>query len=105
MDVQGHCFIYDNGILAIKFYDMIFGVDWLTTLMWIHSRKKLLRFTYHKQRIVLRGVNDEASKCSQVSAHKQKDLLKKKAVIHKGYFSYYVDLSHFSSNYYITISS
>jgi hypothetical protein len=32
-------------------------------------------------------------------------LLKKKAVIHKGYFSYYVDLSHFSSNYYITISS
>ena len=44
--------------------------------------KETVEIHLSQAKIVLRGVNNEASKCSQVSAHKLKGLLKKKAVTH-----------------------
>ena len=41
-----------------------------------------MKFTSSKKRIALRGVNDEVSKCSQISKHKLKGLIRKKAVTH-----------------------
>ena len=63
---------------------MMLGADWLEdhSPMLIHWKKKLLKFTYNNKRISLKGVKDEARKCAQVSNHKLKGLLKKKAVTH-----------------------
>lgn len=41
-----------------------------------------MRFTHEGRRILLKGVIDEIRKCSQVSIHKLKGLLKKKVVTH-----------------------
>jgi len=41
-----------------------------------------MKFTSNKQRVVLRGVSNEVTKCSQISGHKLKGLIRKKAVTH-----------------------
>jgi hypothetical protein len=50
--------------------------------MWIHWKKKQIRFTWASKRILLTGVTDEPQKCSQISRHKLKGLMKKKVVTH-----------------------
>lgn len=60
---------------------MILGSDQLGTHspMWIHWRKKLIKFTYHKKRIMLRGISNVVTQYSQIT-YKLKGLLKKKVV-------------------------
>jgi hypothetical protein len=41
-----------------------------------------MKFTSNKQRVVLRGVSNEVTKCSQISGHKLKGLIRKKVVTH-----------------------
>lgn len=48
--------------------------------MWIHWKKKVMKFTYLKKRVVLNAISNDISKCSQISAHKLKSLLKRKVV-------------------------
>lgn len=82
--VQGHYFTYDTRILPFKGYDMILGADWLEdhSPIWIHWKKKLLKFTADKQRIMLKGITDTVPWCSQISGHKLKGLIRKKVVSH-----------------------
>lgn len=82
--VQGHKFSHDTRVLPIKCYDMIIGADWLEDIspMWIHWRKKLLRFTHQKKRILLRGISDDHAKCSQIKSPKLRSLMKKGAITH-----------------------
>jgi hypothetical protein len=82
--VQGHTFTHDTRVLPLQCYDMVLGADWLEekSPMWIHWKKKHMRFTHNNKRILLKGVTDATSRCSQVSVHKLKGLLKKKAIVH-----------------------
>ena len=45
---QGHTFSTNVCILPLPYYDMVLGMDWLERFspMWIHWKRKLLRFTY-----------------------------------------------------------
>lgn len=55
-------------------------MDWLEQYnpMWIHWKRKLLRFTYNNKRISLKGIKDVLSSCPKIKARKLKVL------IHKG---------------------
>jgi hypothetical protein len=81
--IQGHTFTYDTRVIPLKNYDMILGADWLADHgpMWIHWRKQKLRVPHKGRRILLQGIQDDVTKCSRVSAHKLKGLLKRKAVV------------------------
>lgn len=61
---------------------MILGSDWLAqhSPMWIHWKKKIMKFTHQKKRVVLKGVTDVITTCKHITSHKLKGLLKKKAV-------------------------
>lgn len=76
---QGHVFSTDVRILPLPFYDMVLGMDWLETHspMWIHWRRKLLRFSHQGSRISLKGVKDNLSTCPKIKARKVKGLLRK----------------------------
>ena len=52
---QGHVFSIEAGILALKCYDMIVGADWLEECspMWLHWKKKIMKFTYKVKRVTL----------------------------------------------------
>ena len=82
--VQGHLFVSDAGILPLKCYDMIVGEDWLEECspMWVHWKKKVMKFTYLGKRITLFGVQNETSKCEAISARKLKGLIRRGAVFH-----------------------
>lgn len=69
-------------MLNIGCYDPILGADWLDihSPMWVHWRKKIMRFTHNKKRITIRGVQSKTIKCKRVSIHKLKGLLKHKQV-------------------------
>jgi uncharacterized protein YneF (UPF0154 family) len=45
--------------------------------MWIHGKRKLLRFSYAGHRISLKGVKDQLSSCPKVKARKIRGLLRK----------------------------
>ena len=81
---QGHSFSVDAGVLPLKCYDMILGQDWLEECspMWVHWRKKIMKFTYQRKRIVLKGVRPEVVKCSPIGVHKLKGLMRRKAITH-----------------------
>jgi hypothetical protein len=53
---QGHIFTMNAGVLPLECYDMIVGEDWLEDCspMWVHWRKKIMKFTYKGKRITLR---------------------------------------------------
>jgi hypothetical protein len=76
--VQGHTFVHSVHVLNIGCYDMILGADWLDihSPMWVHWRKKIMRFTHRNKRITLRGVVTRNTKCKRVSFPKLKGLLK-----------------------------
>lgn len=82
--IQGHTFQFDTRILPFKGYDLILGADWLEEhgSMWFHWKKKCMKFTHQRKRILLQGVKDELTQCTQLPAHKLKGLLKKGAVSH-----------------------
>ncbi|KAK1670478.1 hypothetical protein QYE76_058637 [Lolium multiflorum] len=82
--VQGHTFTHSVHVLDLGCYDMILGADWLDehSPMWVHWRKKIMRFTHNKKRIVLRGVQSSVTVCKKVSVRKLQGLLKKGSVEH-----------------------
>jgi hypothetical protein len=82
--VQGHTFSTNVGILPLKCYDMILGEDWLEDCspMWVHWRKKIMRFNYKGRRITLKGTTTEVTKCYAIGAGKLKGLLRRGAVTH-----------------------
>lgn len=57
---------------------MILGIDWLEahSPMWIHWKRKKLRFTHKGQRITLTGVKDCTSSCFKLKTRKLKGLLR-----------------------------
>jgi len=61
---------------------MILGEDWLEDCspMWVHWRKKIMRFNYKGRRITLKGTTTEVTKCSAIGAGKLKGLLRRGAV-------------------------
>lgn len=79
---QGQTFTSDAKVLALKCYDLILGADWLEqhSPMWIHWKKKKMRFTYNGTRITLRGVKDCTSKCVKLKVRKLKGLMRKGGV-------------------------
>lgn len=48
--------------------------------MWVHLRKKVMRFTHNKKRITIQGVQNKAPKCKRVTVSKLKGLLKRDKV-------------------------
>jgi len=82
--VQGHNFHFDARVLSFKGYDLILGADWLEehSSMWFHWKKKWMKFTHNNKRILLQGVKDDLTVCSQVPAYKLKGLLKRGAITH-----------------------
>jgi len=76
---QGHTFTTDARVLSLQYYDMVLGMDWLEqhSPMWIHWKRKLLRFSYQGSRISLKGVKDTLSSCPKVKVRKLKGLIRK----------------------------
>ena len=81
---QGHTFSTTVGILPLKCFDMILGEDWLEDCspMWVHWKKKLMKFTHKGQRICLRGVQSEVTKCPAIGVRKLNGLLRRRAISH-----------------------
>jgi len=79
--LQGHTFSYNARVLPLKCFDMILGVNWLEdhSPMWIHWKKKIMRFPHHNRRIQLNGVRDSQKPCTFISPRKLKGLLKRNA--------------------------
>lgn len=82
--IQGHKFVQDIQILPLGCYDMILGHDWLDSHspMWIHWRRKVMRFTHQKRRITLHGVKDNTAVCRPVQFPKLKGLHRRGAISH-----------------------
>ncbi|XP_004971882.1 uncharacterized protein LOC101768429 [Setaria italica] len=78
--IQGQAFTTDMRVLDINCYDIILGMDWLSEFspMWVHWKKKLMRFTHNKQRVTIRGIKDKVQHCNMISAKILQHLLKKK---------------------------
>ncbi|CAN6212014.1 unnamed protein product [Urochloa humidicola] len=76
---QGNTFSSEAKVIDIKYYDMILGMDWLEqhSPMWVHWRRKKMRFTYKGKRITLAGVKDCTSSCHKIKLKKLKGLCKK----------------------------
>lgn len=53
----GNTFSNDTRVLTLPYYDLVLGMDWLEKYspMWIHSKRRLLRFTHDGKRISLTG--------------------------------------------------
>jgi transposase InsO family protein/ribosomal protein L21E len=79
---QGHTFQQDFHVLPLPCYDMILGADWLEdhSPMWVHWKKRRMKFTHQKHRIQLQGILDNQADCRPVSAAKLHGLLKRGAV-------------------------
>jgi hypothetical protein len=82
--VEGHTFVSDAKVLSIKYYDIILGADWLEqhSPMWVHWKKRKMRFTHKGHRITLRGVADCTSSCLKLKSRKLRGLLKHGGVSH-----------------------
>lgn len=76
---QGHTFIHSVRILPISCFDLVLGMNWLKkhSPMWIHWKRKLLRFSYEGARISLKGIKDSTSSCIKIKTKKLKGLVKK----------------------------
>jgi hypothetical protein len=81
---QGHTFVSDAKVLPVKCYDLILGADWLEhhSPMWVHWKKRKMRFTHKGRRITLRGMADCTSTCLKLKSNKLKGLLKHGGVTH-----------------------
>jgi hypothetical protein len=76
---QGHTFSTDARVLDLPHYDLILGMDWLETYspMWIHWKRKLLRFSYAGQRISLKVVKHQLSSCPKSKQERLEACLEK----------------------------
>jgi len=76
---QGHTFTHTAKVLPLQCYDLVLGMDWLESYspMWIHWKRKLLRFTHAGQRIALKGIKDSLSSCPKLKRRKLRGLLRK----------------------------
>nr|XP_051211101.1 uncharacterized protein LOC127328548 [Lolium perenne] len=81
---QGHTFQQDVKILPLGCYDMILGEDWLDdhSPMWVHWRRKRMRFTHKHRRITLNGVSDNIKTCRPVKIPKLQGLQRRGAITH-----------------------
>jgi hypothetical protein len=81
---QGHTFVSDAKVLSVKCYDLILGADWLEqhSPMWVHWKKRKMRFTHKGHRITLHGVADCTSSCLKLKTKKLKGLLKHGGIAH-----------------------
>jgi hypothetical protein len=81
---QGSTFTTAARVLDMPHYDMILGKDWLEqhSPMWIHWKRKQIRFTYQGKRIRLQGVKDCTSHCKKIQVQKLKGLLRKGSIAH-----------------------
>lgn len=79
---QGHTFSHPARVLDIPCYDLVLGMDWLETHspMWIHWKRKVLRFTHSGKRIALKGTKDSLFKCPKIKIRKLKGLVRKGGV-------------------------
>jgi hypothetical protein len=76
---QGQTFSTTLRVLPLQCYDIVLGMDWLETFspVWIHWRRKILRFTHKGSRIQLHGIKPKTSSCFQISVKKLKGLMRK----------------------------
>ncbi|CAN6241659.1 unnamed protein product [Urochloa humidicola] len=81
---QGHTFSTSARVLPLQHYDMILGMDWLESHspMWVHWRRKKLRFTHKGSRITLTGVKDCTDQCPQLKLRKLKGLIRNGGISH-----------------------
>jgi hypothetical protein len=81
---QGHTFQQDMKVLPLGCYDMILGHDWLDdhSPMWVHWRRKVMRFTHRGRRISLYGVQDNIKNCKPVQLPKLQGLHRRGAISH-----------------------
>lgn len=79
---HGQTFTTSARVLNLQHYDMVLGVDSLETFipMWIHWKKKKMRFTHNKQRVTLVGIKDCTDKCHKLKVGKLKGLLRKEGI-------------------------
>ena len=79
---QWHTFTTTARVLDLPFYDLVLGMDWLELLspMWVHWKRKKMRFTHKGRRITLTGIKDCASKCTKLKLRKLKGLMRKGGV-------------------------
>lgn len=77
--VQGHTFTHSARVLPISYFDLVLGMDWLElhSPMWIHWKRKLLRFSYQGNCICLKGTKDSTSSCLKIKPKKLKGLVRK----------------------------
>jgi hypothetical protein len=82
--IQRHTFVSSVGILPLKSFDMILRQDWLESHspMWVHWAHKEMRFTKDDQRISLKVVKQDLTKCTPLSGPRLKGLLNRKAITH-----------------------
>ena len=76
---QGQTFQHNVRVLPISCFDMVFRMDWFETHspMWVHWKRKLLRFSYQGTRISLKGIKDSTSTCLKIKSRKLKGLVRK----------------------------
>ena len=76
---QGHTFTHTARVLAISCYDLVLGMDWLEchSPMWIHWKRKLLRFSHNGQHIALKGMKDFPTSCHKIKVRKLNGLIRK----------------------------
>jgi hypothetical protein len=79
---QGNTFSASTRVLELPHYDLILGMDWLERFspMWVHWRRKKLRFTYNGKDITLQGIKDCTTQCNKIKVLKLKGLIKKEGV-------------------------
>jgi hypothetical protein len=77
---QGQTFSTTLRVLPLQCYDIVLGMDWLETFspVWIHWRRKILRFTHKGSMIQLHGIKPKTSSCFQISVKKLKGLMRKR---------------------------
>lgn len=76
---QGHTFTHAARVLPISCFDLVHGMDWLESHspMWIHRKRKLLRFSYNGCRISLKGIKDCLSSYPKLKTQKLKGLVRR----------------------------
>jgi hypothetical protein len=79
---QGHTFHTTVRVLPLKCYDLVLGMDWLEyhSPMWVHWKRKIMRFTHEGKRISLFGVKPKTKSCLQLSGKQLQGLLRKGSI-------------------------
>jgi hypothetical protein len=69
IQIQGHCFHIDLKVLPLNCYDIILGMDWLSSRspMQIHWQHKWLAFQAEHKNVVLQGIVSDNSTLQPIS--------------------------------------